>query len=151
FFHAMAILLSVLVFAPLLGYLPTGALAALLVLVAWNMAEVKHFIHVVRIAPRADIAVLLLCFALTVLFYIVVAVSVGMVLASLLFIRRMSEVLSVKLVQDDMPEHPEVLPKGVIIYEIAGPLFFGAAEKAMSSLNVVGGYIRTVLFDCRRV
>src|SRR5690606_37569051 len=86
-----------------------------------------------------------------VLFDMVVAVSVGMVLASLLFIRRMSEVSSVKLVQDDMPEHPEVLPKGVIIYEIAGPLFFGAAEKAMSSLNVVGGDIRTVLFDCRRV
>ncbi|GMW01278.1 MAG: sodium-independent anion transporter [Candidatus Hydrogenedentota bacterium] len=151
FTHAMVILASVLVFAPFLGYLPTGALAALLLIVAWNMSEAKHFIHVLRIAPRADIAVLLLCFALTVLFDMVIAVSVGLALASMLFIRRMAEVAHVRLVSDDMPEHPKTLPKGVIIYEIAGPLFFGAAEKAMSSLSVVGGDIKTVLFDCRKI
>jgi SulP family sulfate permease len=151
FTHSVFILVVVLAMAPLLGYLPMASMAALLFVVAWNMSEVKHFIHVVRVAPGSDVVVLLLCFGLTVIFDMVIAVSVGVVLAALLFMRRMSEVSSVKLVE----EHPLIpgakLPPNVLIYEIAGPLFFGAAQKAMSALRVVKHGIKIVILDLESV
>ena len=112
-----------------------AALAALLLLVAWNMSEVRHFAHIVRVAPRSDVLVLLTCFALTVVFDMVVAVSVGVVLAALLFMRRMAEVSNVRLARRQHRSPSEGLPPGVLLYEIAGPLFFGAAQKAMSALQ----------------
>lgn len=149
--HAITILVAVVAAAPLLGYLPMAALAALLMLVAWNMAEAKHFMYVVRIAPRSDVFVLLTCFALTVLFDMVVAVTAGMMLASVLFIRRMAEVSSVRLFEGAHHGDGAGYVDGVVVYEIAGPLFFGAAEKAMSSLSVVGGPIRAVVMDFRDI
>ena len=147
--HAAFVLLSVLLFAPVLGYLPMASLAALLLLVAWNMSEAKHFAHAVRVAPRSDVAVLVLCFGLTVVFDMVVSVSVGVVLAALLFMRRMAEVSNVRL----MDQHPLVkgLPKDILVYEVAGPLFFGAAQKAMSALQRVPSGIRVVLLDLSSV
>jgi SulP family sulfate permease len=128
-----------------------AAMAALLLLVAWNMAELRHFLRVGRIAPRSDIFVQLTCFGLTVAFDMVIAVTVGMMLAALLFMRRMAEVSEVRLRGAGAKEaHPD-LPQGVLLYEIAGPLFFGAADRAMASLRVVGGDVRTVLFDFRGV
>ena len=94
--HALFVLAAVLLLAPLLGYLPMASLAALLLLVAWNMSEREHFAHVLRVAPRSDVLVLLTCFALTVLFDMVVAVTAGLVLAALLFMRRMAEVSGVR-------------------------------------------------------
>src|SRR4030095_1582915 len=91
------VLAAVIVLAPLIGFLPMSALAALLLLVAWNISEVKHFAHIVRVAPRSDTLVLLTCFGLTVIFDMVVAVSVGVVLAALLFMRRMAEITRVRL------------------------------------------------------
>src|SRR6185436_1526671 len=79
--HACTILAAVIAFAPLIGYLPMAGLAALLLLVAWNMSELKHFGHILRVAPRSDALVLVTCFVLTVVFDMVVAVSVGVVLA----------------------------------------------------------------------
>lgn len=149
--HALVILVAVVVAAPLLGYLPMAALAALLIMVAWNMSEAKHFVYVVRIAPRSDVFVLLACFGLTVVFDMVVAVTAGMMLASILFIRRMSEVSAVRLFTNEEHEEGNVYPDGLVVYEIAGPLFFGAAEKAMSSLSVVGGRIRGVVMDFRSI
>lgn len=149
--HAITILVAVVAAAPLLGYLPMAALAALLMLVAWNMAEAKHFMYVVRIAPRGDVFVLLTCFALTVLFDMVVAVTAGMMLASVLFIRRMAEVSSVRLFDGAHHGDGAGYGDGIVVYEIAGPLFFGAAEKAMSSLSVVGGAIRAVVLDFRDI
>lgn len=149
-FHSVTILVVLVGAAPLLGYLPMGSLAALLLLVAWNMAEAKHFVYVMRVAPRGDVLVLIICFLLTVVFDMVVAVTAGLMLASVLFIRRMTEVSSVRLISGEMHGAANVRP-GVVVYEIAGPLFFGAAEKAMSSLSVVGGAVDTVIFDLRQV
>jgi SulP family sulfate permease len=86
--HSVVVLVAVIALAPVVGYLPMAALAAVLLLVAWNMSEVKHFLHIVRVAPKSDVTVLLTCFGLTVLFDMVIAVSVGIVLAALLFMRR---------------------------------------------------------------
>ena len=149
--HAVVVLLAVLLLAPLLGYLPMASLAALLLLVAWNMSEREHFAHMVRVAPRSDLLVLLTCFGLTVVFDMVVSVSVGVVLASLLFLRRMSEVSGIRLVD----EHPfgldRPLPKGVVVYEVAGPLFFGAARQGMAALAATDKDVRAVLLDLRSV
>jgi len=149
--HSGVVLLSVVALAPLLGYLPIAALAALLLLVAWNMAEVRHVLYVARIAPRGDVLVLLTCFGLTVIFDMVIAVTAGLMLASLLFIRRMAEVAEVRLVPQEDHPHPDLHARGVLLYEIAGPLFFGAAGKAVSSLTEIGADIRTVIFDFRKV
>jgi SulP family sulfate permease len=105
-------------------------------LVAWNMSELRHFTSLLRIAPRSDVFVLLTCFFLTVFFDMVVAVSVGFVLAAVLFMRRMAEVTETTLAFDNTEEHRLVdLPPGVTFYEINGPLFFGAAQSAMEALH----------------
>jgi sulfate permease, SulP family len=149
--HALFILVAMLGAAPLLGYLPMASLAALLLIVAKNMSEMKHFFYVLRVGPRSDVAVLITCFALTVIFDMVVAVSTGIVLAAVLFMRRMAEVSGVKLVGDEHPHLAEPLPKGVLLYEINGPLFFGAAQKAMSSLHLVGNDVKVVILDMESV
>lgn len=143
--HALTILAAVLVLAPLLGYLPMASLAALLLLVAWNMSEAKHFIHMLRVAPKSDVAVLLTCYVLTVGVDMVVGVSVGMVLAALLFMRRMAEVTHMRLADATHPDLPGPLPPGVVVYEISGPLFFGAAQKAMAALEIVARETRVVI------
>jgi SulP family sulfate permease len=143
--HAITVLCAVLVLAPLLGYLPMTSLAALLVLVAWNMSEVKHFLHTVQVAPKSDVAVLLTCYGLTVGFDMVVGVSVGMVLASFLFMRRMAEVTQAQLAEGVHPDLPGPIPRGVVVYEISGPLFFGAAQKAMAALEIVAGETKAVI------
>ncbi|MCA9643356.1 MAG: C4-dicarboxylic acid transporter DauA [Polyangiaceae bacterium] len=149
--HSLTVLSAVLVLAPLLGYLPMAALAALLLTVAWNMSEARHFVHMLRIAPKSDVAVLLTCFSLTVCFDMVVGVSVGMLLASLLFMRRMAEVTRVGQTElrDSAPK--AVLPEGCVTYEISGPLFFGAAQKAMAALTVVDPGTRWVILDVQQV
>jgi SulP family sulfate permease len=134
--HSFVVLLAILVFAPLVAYVPMASLAALLLLVAWNMSEVRHFARLLKIAPRSDVFVLLTCFFLTVFFDMVVAVSVGFVLAAILFMRRMAEITEVNLSFDNTTEHRLVdLPSGVSFYEINGPLFFGAAQNAMEALH----------------
>jgi SulP family sulfate permease len=134
-FHSIFLLAAVAVLAPALGHVPMASLAALLLVVAWNMGERRHFLHIVRRAPRSDVAVLLACFGLTVVFDMVIAVTTGIVLSSLLFMRRMAEVSGTTLMGDDHPELDEPLPRGVVLYEIAGPLFFGAAQKALSTIS----------------
>jgi len=151
--HALVVLSAVLALAPLLGYLPMASLAALLLLVAWNMSEYRHFVRLLRIAPRADVLVLLCCFLLTVVFDMTVSVTAGIVLASLLFMRRMSEVSGVTLI--GAGHHPALdapLPRNVVVYDVAGPLFFGAAEKAMRELRTVERrMISVVVFDVEDV
>jgi len=169
--HAFVVLAAVLVLAPLIGYLPMAGLAALLLLVAWNMSEVKHFGHILRVAPRSDVLVLVTCYSLTVVFDMVVAVSVGVGLAALLFMRRMAAITQARLTSYDAPatdagggtSHtsgvgasglfrlPEPLRGKVALYEIAGPLFFGAAQRAMSRLAGVGGNIAAVIIRLEHV
>jgi SulP family sulfate permease len=148
--HALTVLVAVILLAPLIGYLPMAGLAALLLLVAWNMSEVKHFGHILRVSPRSDVLVLVTCFVLTVVFDMVVAVSVGVVLAALLFMRRMADITHAKLAADEEPGRagaavPADLATRVGIYDIAGPLFFGAAQKAMGSLGVIGGRLKVLI------
>ena len=138
FVHALFLLAAVLALAPMLSWLPMSGLAALLLLVAWNMSEARHFVHIVRVAPRSDVAVLLTCFTLTVVFDMVIAVSVGIVLAALLFMRRMADVVDVRQLEGEH-HHYAGLPADVLFYEVTGPLFFGAAEKAAVALGRSGG------------
>jgi SulP family sulfate permease len=132
--HSLFVLASVLLLAPLLGHLPMASLAALLLIVAWNMSEARHVLQVVRTAPRSDTSVLLCCFGLTVVFDMTIAVTAGVLLAALLFMRRMAEISGAELIGPQHPEHGRDLPRGVVVYDIGGPLFFGAAHKATSQL-----------------
>jgi len=149
--HALVVLTAVLVAAPLLGYLPMASLAALLLLVAWNMSEVHNFARTFRQAPKSDTFILLACFLLTVLFDMVVAVTFGILLAALLFMRRMTEVSDTDLAQATHPLVADGLPKDVMVYEVAGPLFFGAAQKAMSALQRVAQGVAVVILDLQSV
>ncbi len=146
--HSFVVLAAMLALAPLLGALPMASLAALLLLVAWNMSDLPHVLRVLRVAPRSDALVLLTCFFLTVVFDMTVAVTVGVLLAALLFMRRMAELSGTRMVEDG--QHPalrEPLPPGAVLYEIAGPLFFGAAEKAMDSLHTTAGEAGVILLE----
>jgi len=149
--HAGFVLTAMLILAPLLGFVPMAAMAGLLLVVAWNMSDARHFGRMVRIAPRSDVTVLLVCFLLTVVFDMVVAVAVGVVLAALLFMRRMVEISGARLIGGEHGHLAEGLPPGVVFYDIAGPLFFGAAEKAFAALTVVGSGVHTVIMDLEDV
>lgn len=148
--HSLFLLAAMLLLAPLLGYLPMASLAALLLLVAWNMSELKHALHTIRVAPRADTAVLLICFGLTVIFDMVVSVTAGVMMAALLFMQRMADLTGARLVGRQHTEK-EIVPEGVLLYDIGGPLFFGAAQKAMSAIDAIGGQVRMVILDMRDV
>ena len=148
--HAGVVLLAMLFLAPMFSHLPMAALAALLLMVAWNMSEPKHVVHTLRIAPRNDVLVLLTCLSLTVLFDMVLAVGVGLLLAAGLFIKSMSELTDTAPVSRDQHDLPD-LPDSVAVYAIRGPLFFGAAEKALSVLRKFNPEIRVMIIDLRAV
>jgi sulfate permease, SulP family len=150
--HALVVLLSVVLLAPLLAYVPMASLAGLLLVVAWNMSERRHFATILRIAPKSDVIVLLACYGLTVIFDMVVAVSFGVVLASLLFMKRTADLTHFRLVDEsNRVESDHVLPPGVALYEVAGPLFFGAAQNAMGALQTVGSSSLVVVLALGRV
>jgi sulfate permease, SulP family len=149
-YHALFVLACTVALAPLVAYLPMAALAALLLIVARNMSEARHALRLVRVAPKSDVLVLVTCFALTVVFDMVVAVGVGVVLAALLFMRRMAELTQVNLDPDPVERLGIELPAGVRHLDIGGPLFFGAAERATSVLDVVGAP-HTIILSMSRV
>jgi SulP family sulfate permease len=149
--HAGLVLAAILVLAPLVAHVPMAALAGLLLLVAWNMSEVRHFTHVLRVAPRSDVLVLLVCYALTVLVDMVAAVSVGVVLAALLFMRRMAELTRAHIVEAAPGSTRGPVPPGVAVYEIAGALFFGAAQSAIRAMGTIGDDKRVVVLGLGQV
>ncbi|EOC0583067.1 C4-dicarboxylic acid transporter DauA [Cronobacter dublinensis] len=126
-FHALLVLLALLALAPLLSWLPLSAMAALLLMVAWNMSEAHKVIGLLRRAPQDDIIVMLLCMSLTVLFDMVIAISVGVVLASLLFMRRVARMTRLAPLNVSVPED-------VLAVRVTGPLFFAAAESVFTPL-----------------
>ena len=132
--HAATLVAVLLVLAPLASSIPLAALAAILFVVAWNMSEVKHFGHMLRRAPTADRVILLVTFGLTVFADLVVAVNIGVILAILQFLRRMSESVQTQPMQPGEMQAElaalglEELPRDVLVYEIAGPIFFGAVQ-----------------------
>jgi SulP family sulfate permease len=126
----------ILLIAPLLSYLPMSALAALLLTAAWNIFDIRHCIQIVKIGNVSDTIVMLLCCGLTVFLDMTLAVGVGMVLAALLFMKQMANITGGRwLLEAAERGKGGKLPARVMVYEISGPLFFGAAEKAMSTLR----------------
>jgi SulP family sulfate permease len=150
--HAVFVLACTIVLAPLVAYLPMAALAALLIIVARNMSEARHFTRLLRIAARSDVIVMVTCFTLTVVFDMVISVSVGVVLAALLFMRQMAASTTVELESPHELGLSVDLPPGVRLYEVAGPMFFGAAKSAMEVLATVGsGSDHTFVLSMRHV
>lgn len=138
--HCITLLLIILILAPYAANVPLATLAAILFVVAWNMSEAKHFIKMVRKAPRADVVILLITFGLTVFADLVVAVNIGVILAMFHFLRRMaSSVVTSKQPLETVQKefaHEGILhiPEGVMIYNIEGPLFYGAMESFEQAL-----------------
>ncbi len=150
--HALFLVAVILLLAPWAAHVPLAALAAILFFVAWNMADAPHIARLLRIAPRADRFLMITTFVLTVFVDLVVAVNVGVVLAALLFMRRMSETVRVEQqVFENGAGEEVVLPKDVLVYRIEGPFFFGAAEKLERTLERVQLDVRTVVIRLGRV
>jgi sulfate permease, SulP family len=131
--HALTLVLIILFLAPLAVHVPLAALAAILFVVAWNMSEARHFIRMVRRAPSADVVILLVTFALTVFVDLVVAVNIGVILATLHFLRRMASSVEVQeqtaeQLHEEFGHRGLIFPPGVLVYRVEGPFFFGAVE-----------------------
>jgi len=148
--HALFLVAVILLFAPWAAHVPLAALAAILFSVAWNMADLPHVRRLLTIAPVTDKVLLLVTFVLTVFVDLVVAVNVGVVLAALLFMRRMSEAVRVEEQVFDGEDDVRV-PRNVLVYRIDGPFFFGAAEKLENTLERVQLGIDTVVIRLGRV
>ncbi|WP_324779614.1 SulP family inorganic anion transporter [Thiobacillus sedimenti] len=138
--HALTLVAVLVALAPLAANIPLAALAAILFVVAWNMSEARHFVDLLRHAPVNDKVLLLITFLLTVFADLVIAVNVGVLLAALLFMKRMSETVTIEGESDTSLAAvcPVGLPKGVQVYSIDGPLFFGAAatfERTLAGLH----------------
>lgn len=135
--HAVVLLLILLFFMPYAGLIPMPTIAAILFMVAYNMSEWRKFVHIVKTAPKSDILVMVVTFALTVIFDLVIAIEVGMVMAALLFMKRMSEETAVTGWEYADPESDadnvelKQVPRHVRVYEVSGPLFFGVADKML--------------------
>ncbi|SDX84115.1 sulfate permease, SulP family [Ruminococcaceae bacterium YAD3003] len=135
--HSVTLLLVVVFLMPYAKLIPMPCIAAILFQVAYNMSGWKRFVKLVKSSPKSDIIVLLITFALTVIFDLVVAIEVGVILAAVLFMKRMSEVTQVEGWKDFDPENDpdsidlRVLPKHTIVYEISGPMFFASAGKIL--------------------
>lgn len=134
--HSVTLLLILVVLMPYAALIPMPAIAAILFMVAYNMCGWREFVNLCKTAPKSDILVLVLTFALTVVFDLVVAIEVGLILTCILFMKRMSDVTEVsgwKYVEpEDDPEGTMMnVPKNTVVYEITGPMFFGAADKLL--------------------
>jgi len=132
--HALTLVAVLLFMAPLAAHVPLAALAAILFVVAWNMSDVPHVLRIARTAPAADRAILGITFVLTVFADLVVAVNVGVILAILHFLRRMSEAVDTQAIGDEALTAElarlglPAPPADVAVYEVSGPMFFGAVE-----------------------
>ena len=155
--HAATLLGILLFLAPLAAYIPLAALAAILFVVAWNMSELHRFAHILKHAPTADRLILVMTFLLTVFVDLVVAVNVGVILAILHFLRRMSETvdthsLDEQTVNAELAQHglPSI-PKNMLVYEISGPMFFGAVENFEQALVQTHTLPETLIIRLRSV
>ncbi len=133
--HAVVLLLVLLFLIPYAGYIPMPIIASILFIVAYNMCEWRQFVKICKTAPKSDILVLVVTFALTVIFDLVVAIAVGMVLAAVLFMKRMADVTFVRSWNDDefLASHDNSrlkdIPTGTAVFEIEGPMFFASSDK----------------------
>jgi len=163
--HAVFVLLFMVIFAPLADHIPLACLAAVLVIVAWNMSEIDRFLHVM-IGPWGERIVLVLTFGLTVAVDLTVAIEVGVVLAAILFMHRMTQVVAIgapgeHIIEDDeddfvSPAQLEVsqravLPKGVEVFQLRGPLFFGVANRLADVIDSIAGSPKAFIVRMREV
>lgn len=159
--HSVVLLLILVVLMPYAALIPMPTIAAILFMVAYNMSDWKQFVHLVKVSPKSDIIVLVSTFVLTVVFDLVVAIEVGILVAAILFMKRMADVTNVeswKYIEDDSNEDEindpdnirlKKVPKHTLVYEINGPMFFGAADKFMNiSLD---SQIKVVILRMRSV
>jgi SulP family sulfate permease len=162
-FHALTLLLITLVFGRWAGLIPMATLAAILAVVVYHMSEWRNF-RAEFSAPRSDLLVLLTTFTLTVVVDLTVAIQVGMVLAAFLFMKRMAEVTNVQPVtREHLEEQDEPyitdpdsarrreVPRGVEVYEINGPFFFGAAEAFKERVSFIDGAPKVLIIRMRNV
>lgn len=154
--HTLTLVIIVLLLAPLASHIPLCALSAILFVVAYNMSEMHRFSHMVRTAPKPDVAVLLITFLLTVFADLVIAVNIGVMLASLLFMKRMSEAVSIEQQGDeDLAEELDdkqfTLPPNTVVYALEGPFFFGAAEHLENALEAVHGHAEVLVLRLGKV
>ena len=148
--HALVVLAAILVLAPWLSWLPLSAMAALLLLVAWNMSEAHKVVDLVRRAPRSDVLVLLVCLSLTVIFDMVIAITFGVILASLLFMREIAKMTKLQ----NLAEHGRYasdVPAQTLLYKINGPLFFAAAERVFDELLAQVGEHKALILQMEAV
>lgn len=160
--HAVVVLLIMLIFMPLAQMVPLSALAAILIVVAYNMSEWREFLGLLK-SPKSDVTVLLITFFVTVFFDLVKAIEIGLVLAALLFMKRMADVTEVNELTRDAAEEDdsftpsfdssilEKLPEGITVYEINGPLFFGAADKFIDVLGEIDRKTLVLILRMRNV
>lgn len=158
--HSVAIAVMMFLFMPYASMIPMSCLAAILINVALNMGEWKVFIELFK-APKSDFFIFLLTFALTILFDLVVAIEVGMVLAAILFVKRMADVSGVRPISDEItdlrdPDNPlELLklpmPEQVQVYEVNGPFFFGAATRFTEVMGEISVYPKVFILRLRHV
>jgi sulfate permease, SulP family len=158
--HAIVLLIIMLFIGQWAKLIPLSCLAGILAVVAYNMSEWRSFVSVVR-GPRTDVAILLTTFFLTVIIDLTVALEIGMILAAFLFMHKMSEVTNIQIIDpheedDDSPnvlptELDMSLPKGILIYEINGPLFFGVAHKFKDALVETRSMPKVLIIRMRNV
>lgn len=160
-FHAIFLLIFMLFAMDVMEYVPMAALAAILFIVAWGMSEVEHFIHIFRLSP-SDRNVMVLTFLLTVLVDLTVAIGVGVTLASLLFIKHMTQSVEIRAegrrLTDDIHENQyeeegqrTQLPPGVEVFRITGPVFFGVASDLVDTLKSMGQMPKVLILRLRMV
>lgn len=152
--HALTLVMIVLLLAPLASKIPLAALSAILFVVAYNMSEMRHFVRMIQRAPRADVAILVMTFLLTVFADLVVAVNIGVILATLQFLRRMASSVEVSQ-QSEQQLGTELgqmrLPPSVLVYAIDGPFFFGAVENFERALIQTHAEPQVLVLRLRRV
>ncbi|MBQ2964492.1 MAG: sulfate permease [Clostridia bacterium] len=139
--HAVVLLAVLVVLMPYASLIPMPTIAAILFVVAYNMSEWREFVSIVKHAPKSDTLVLLVTFVLTVVFDLVVAIIVGIILATVMFMKRMSDVTDaygwkeIDESSDDQHIRLKVIPEGAMVYEITGPIFFGVSQKIADAIR----------------
>lgn len=133
--HAMVVILSLVGFASVLGYLPMPAMAALLVMVAWNMSEAPKSLHLLKISQASDRWIFFTCFSLTVLFDMVIAITTGILLAAVLFMKTIADMTRIVDITDNRQYLDSSVPDNWRVFKITGPLFFAAADKIFGELT----------------
>lgn len=135
--HALVVLAGLVFLAPLLAYVPMSAMAALLLVVAWNMSEAPKSAHLLKTAPRSDIWVFITCLSLTILFDMVIAITAGVLLAAVLFVKEIAELTRVIDITANKRLVNVDLPAGWYVFKIDGPLFFAAADRIFGELSSI--------------